>query len=387
MEYRFITQTEESLIKKLWAYCFEPEDHPFFQWYFSRYYSPQNVLAGFEGDSLLCCLHLNPYTLELRGASFPTSYIVGVATAPEGRSQRSIGGLLTEGLAEMRRRGQAVAILMPFKGVFYYPYGFEFCYHSLQYDVDLGDLKALSAGRGRFAPFSPDHFADLQAIYTAFTSGMHGYVQRDEISWRHLWEEHQVDKGAAYIYWQDERPAGYIFYNLAEDALQVKEMAYIDQEAEAALLRFCYNHRSQVSRLKWLAPLDDGLLFSLPDPKTGVTLYPFMTGRIVDAVMAFNQAFYPQAVTSSLVLEVTDSLAPWNTGRFRLTVQNGKGKALATDEPSDCRLSCGALAQLFFGRVSAARLQKMGRLTADVAVVAQLDQCFPTCLNYINEYY
>lgn len=106
MEYRFITQTEESLIKKLWAYCFEPEDHPFFQWYFSRYYSPQNVLAGFEGDSLLCCLHLNPYTLELRGASFPTSYIVGVATAPEGRSQRSIGGLLTEGLAEMRRRGK-----------------------------------------------------------------------------------------------------------------------------------------------------------------------------------------------------------------------------------------------------------------------------------------
>ncbi|MDU2065059.1 MAG: GNAT family N-acetyltransferase [Sporomusaceae bacterium] len=386
-----IEPREETAIKKLWSYCFEPEGHPFFEWYFGKYYKPENVLAGVKDGHLLCCLHLNPYKIFLRGQVFATSYIVGVATAPEARSQKSIGGLLAESLVEMRRRGQWVVLLMPFKGIFYYPYDFEFCYHSLLYDVDLADLRFAASGDGVFKAVTEENICFLQPVYEAYTKDLHGYPVRQAASWRQLYEEHQTDQGHAYLLFEADEAAGYIFYMLKEDKVVVKEMAYRSETAKQALLRFCYNHRSQVSRLYWLAPIDDGTLFSLPDPKVGVSIYPFMTARIVDVVKALSEVSYPSVATGRIVFAVNDPLSTWNHGTFALTVQEGRGQVVKlTDEmigEAECRFTSGTLAQLLFGRVSASQLYKMGKITAPLAALALLDQFFPACTNYINEYY
>ncbi|MBU2700714.1 putative acetyltransferase [Sporomusaceae bacterium BoRhaA] len=392
MEYRLMNDKDESQIKALWSYCFEPEDHPFFKWYFSDYYDQKNVLAGFQADSLLCAVHLNPYQLRLRGHDFATSYIVGVATFPEGRSQRLVGGLLKAAFVEMHQRHEAVTILMPFQGKFYYPYDFEFCYHHIKYTLPLVDLKFTAQGAGKFVVLEKQHISCLQQVYKAFTADKHGYVLRHDENWRMLLAEHKSDQGYAYMLVEEEQPVGYILYTMRNDVLLVKELAYVNFAAEQQLLHFCYNHHSQVSMLEWNAPLDDGLLFSLPDPKRGVALYPFMTGRIVDVSEALMSAFYPAGSQAEVIFAVTDRLAPWNEGIFQLTVVEGKGTVRVVPQSTMncdklCILSVGALSQLFFGRLSASQLKKLGRLTAPSSVIGVLNKLFPMCTNYINEYF
>ena len=104
MEFRLAGPQDRNEVESLWAYCFEPRENPFFQWYFSKFYTPENVLMGFKKGEMACLTHLNPYTLKLRGKCIPTSYIVGLATHPAARRGGIGGQLLKAALKEMKRR-------------------------------------------------------------------------------------------------------------------------------------------------------------------------------------------------------------------------------------------------------------------------------------------
>ena len=89
MDFRIINDETLPKIMELWDYCFEKNDTPFFKWYFNEYCLKENmVLGGFDEKSgnLMNMLHLNPYTINLRGRDLKLPYIVGVATAPEYRA-------------------------------------------------------------------------------------------------------------------------------------------------------------------------------------------------------------------------------------------------------------------------------------------------------------
>ena len=73
-------------------------------------------MVGLEQDQLLSTVHLRQYNLNVRGAVLPTSYMVGVATHPAARRGGVGGALLTAALEELRKRGQAMTILMTIQG-------------------------------------------------------------------------------------------------------------------------------------------------------------------------------------------------------------------------------------------------------------------------------
>lgn len=105
MEFRLAGPTDRKLVEDLWAYCFEPRENPFFQWYFSAFYKPENVLMGFKNREMACLTHLNPYKLSLRGKKITciiycgTSYASGSA-ARRGWRKTAIGGFKGNALSE-----------------------------------------------------------------------------------------------------------------------------------------------------------------------------------------------------------------------------------------------------------------------------------------------
>ena len=151
MDFRLAKEEDRDLVESLWAYCFEPREHPFFQWYFSKFYQPENVLMGFKDGEMACLTHLNPYTLRLRGRDVPTSYIVGLATHPAARRSGVGRLLLTAALKEMKRRGHYIHILMPSKAGFYQPYGYELYCHQWKETMPLESLRPLTDRTVRFA--------------------------------------------------------------------------------------------------------------------------------------------------------------------------------------------------------------------------------------------
>ena len=70
------------------------------------------VLGGFDEKSgkLMNMLHLNPYTINLRGRDLKLPYIVGVATAPEYRGRHFFDPLLETAFSVLRAQGLAVVL-------------------------------------------------------------------------------------------------------------------------------------------------------------------------------------------------------------------------------------------------------------------------------------
>ena len=130
MDFRLLNSAFLPQAAELWDYCFEKKGDPFYEWYFSEYCLKQNsVIGGFDGDKLVCMLHLNPYAITLRGQTLRLPYIVGVATAPEYRGQHLTRPLLETAFTVLRAQGAAFALLMPINPAIYKPYGFDYCYY------------------------------------------------------------------------------------------------------------------------------------------------------------------------------------------------------------------------------------------------------------------
>ena len=389
MDFRIATLSDRHQVEELWAYCFEPPDHPFFRWYFDAW-DPADTLCGWENGKLQACVHLNPYTLQIRGQSLPVPYIVGLATAPQARRGGVAGKLLYAALEEMRRRGCYFNILMPSKAGFYYPYGWELCYHQIKYHIHLDELRRLTAGDGIFEMVNDSReWSKLAAIYESFTSHRHGFALRRQREWERLLGSHQAENGRIALLFQDNRPTGYMLYHIRDGLFTIGDMAYTTAQAQRNLLGFMYNHRSQATHGVWNSPFDDTLHMALANPKEGVSLFPFMSGRIVDVASALSAITYPAAIRSSLTISVADSLVDWNQGVLTLEVTDGRGemKAAPGSEPS-LSLTINALSQLVFGRLSAAELVRSGQLTAAKPESLKiLDSMFPKCENYINEYF
>lgn len=388
MEFRIVTEQDQKAVEWLWSYCFENHE-PFFSWYFKEYYQNSNTIGAFENEQLLSCLQLIPYTIYLRGQKLDTSYIVGLASYPEARRGGMVEKLLQESLKEMRQRGHYVSLLMPFKSGFYAPYQWELCYHHYKYTIPLENLRPLSSPYGNFVRVEGVQKLDaFNQVYLGFMQGKHGYVVRNSQTWQLLFEEHKGEGGYTYLLENQGNSEGYILYYLKDNKILVREMAYTNISAQKSLLQFLYNHRSQVKNLEWNAPLDDASYFFLPDHQEGVTLFPFMTARIVDVEQALQAISYPEGVKEELTIKVEDDLAPWNNQSFHLHVQNGKGTVSTTSREAAISIKIGAFTQLLFGRLSTSELYYQDRLQiSDMDDVKRLNKIFPKCNNYINEYY
>lgn len=390
MDFHIASERGRSHIEDLWAYCFEPAEHPFFQWYFANCFRSENTLVGYDNNNLAACVHLNPYQLYLRERRIPVSYIVGLATSPEARRGGVAGQLLTAALDEMRRRKHYFNILMPSRAGFYYPFGWELCYHQLKYSLNLDDLRGITSGAGRFIMVtSEDQWDLLQPVYEKFTDGQHGFAVREEAQWRKLVAAHLAEKGYISVLNLDGVPAAYAFYQLRDGKMIVGDMSYSSVQAQKSMLNFFYNHRSQVSSVEFNTPFHDHLHLSLANPKEGVAVYPFMAGRVVDVAAGLQSLGYADHVQGEFTIAVSDPLAEWNEHTFAVSVKQGQANVQVADS-SDADFSCtiGALSQLVFGRLSVQELIARGTLAASCSgKVSLLTQLFPKCDNYINEYY
>ena len=388
MEFRLAGKEDEEAVKSLWAYCFEPREHPFFQWYFSDFYCPENVLMGFKNGEMACLTHLNPYTLRLRGKDIRTSYIVGLATHPAARRGGVGKLLLAAALKEMKRRGHYVNILMPSKAGFYQPYGYELYCHQWKETMPLEDLRPLTDRTVRFAFVnSADQWPYLAAVYDAYTKPLSGYAVRDEASWRsHI--RAQLAEGYIAVAFREDTPIAYMFYQIGDGTITSGEFVYATIQGKRGLLEYVYNHRSQGKDFQWNEGIHDQSYRFYPDGKQGHETMPFMTGRVVDVKGALEELPYPERAEESVVFRTEDPLAAWNTGAFRLTVAGGVGRVeKAEQEQPEAVMPIGTLALLIFGAMDINDLVFNEKLMGNDKALQKLQEFFPTEKCYINEWY
>lgn len=121
--------TKKQRVYEMWEDNFH-DPISYADFYFSEVYGKNEVLLNQEtqadDDIVKGMLHLNPYTLHVKGQPTEAKYIVGVATDEEYRRQGVMRELLVKTFQELRGRGEMFTYLMPADENYYLPFDFRF---------------------------------------------------------------------------------------------------------------------------------------------------------------------------------------------------------------------------------------------------------------------
>ena len=396
LKFRIAKESDTKEVKRLWAYCFEPEDHPFFKYYFDTAYEPDNTMVGIDRSYLVSTVHLRQNTIRVRGVDLPMSYMVGVATDPIVRRSGVGKKLLKAALGELKERGQGLTILMPSSAGFYQNYGWDLYAHQWVQTMKLDELapllkkldKTLSFGMLR----SPREWKRLAGVYETYTKPLSGYAVRKEKEWVRLLESIFAEGVQVGDVKNDSgQLEGYCFYRLGEPEIAVSEFVYTTRRAQKALLNFLYNHRSQGESVRWNeGMIDQGYIFHT-NGKTGHSTMPFMMSRIVDVKLAMESIPVPVALEGAIQFGVKDLLCEWNHGTYVVSYKEGKAQVVKHKEHVDINaklvFSVGALSLLLMGRMSATELAFEETLEGPDDILEVLNRAYPRQNTYINEWW
>ncbi|MBR0173322.1 MAG: GNAT family N-acetyltransferase [Lachnospiraceae bacterium] len=136
------------------------DDPPaFVDYYYREKMKDSTVITLEEENGVLSMLHLNPYTVSVRGTCVPSYYVVAVATDRLHRRKGYMTRVLDAAFAEMERERVPFCFLLPVDEAIYLPSGFETICDFITRDNPLSAL-SYGAVRERF-----DVFCVQDAVY------------------------------------------------------------------------------------------------------------------------------------------------------------------------------------------------------------------------------
>ncbi|HEY8490207.1 MAG TPA: GNAT family N-acetyltransferase [Dehalococcoidia bacterium] len=352
-----------------------------------REYRAEWTLVAIDGGEMVASLVVIPFAMGIEGRPVPMGGVASVATLPEHRRKGHVGRLLRQALADMRERGQVLSALYTPHPPLYRRFGWAYASANREYRFACKDLSLRSAPPegGRVRRADAGAIPKLAEVYARWSAGRTGPLERTPERWQqgvlNAWDP-EFDIAV----WENGSGGwdGYVLYRAWQpdilasgQHLLVRELAACTPEAYQGLVHFLLHH-DRVTDARWLAPPDDAFLALVTDPsRVQPTHLPGFMLRLVDVPAAL--AARPYTVDGTLVLEVRDATAPWNQGRWRLAVREGR----ATVEPGggepDLALDAADLAPLYDGYWTASALALAGLIGARSPEALELaDRLFAT---------
>ena len=347
-------------------------------------------LAAFDGDTPVGGAGAYTFQLTVPGsAALPAAGVTWVSVLPSHRRRGVLTSLMRRQLADVRDRGEPLAVLWASESVIYSRFG----YGRAMWHADF----TLYRGEGTLARTAPadgglrlrlvDPVAaipELAKVYDAVLPSRPGFIARTESWWqRTVYDPADRRQGTSPLHCvlaEDAGgPRGYALYSavnrwdsdtsLPDSALNVREMVAADAAASAALSTDLLSRDlTREFRLRG-RPVDDPLLYQLADPRRArPRLKDALWVRIIDVPGALARRRY--SAPADVVLEVRDDLLPANAGRWRLTTgsaaPDGAGLA-ATCAPSgsapDVLLDVTQLGAVYLGGTTLSALAGAGLVT------------------------
>jgi predicted acetyltransferase len=346
-------------------------------------------LAAFDGPTPVGTAGAYTFALSVPGpGTLPAAGVTWVSVLPSHRRRGVLRSMMRYQLADVRERGEPLAILWASESVIYSRYG----YGRAMWHADL----TLRRGEGTLAPWAPRDpglrlrlvepgaaLTELAKVYDAVLPSRPGLIARNDAWWqRTVHDPADSRQGATPLHCllaeDDSGPRGYALYrgqpdwdretSLPDAVLTVRELAAVDPAASAAMWTDLLSRDLTTEFRVRARPVDDPLLFQLTDPRRArARLKDALWVRITDVPGALTGRRYSSAV--DVVIEVRDELLPANAGRWRLAT-SGPGGADgygASCQPSgsaaDVELEVTALGAAYLGGTGLGGLAGAGLVT------------------------
>jgi len=358
------------------------------------------TLAAFDDTTPVGVTMCYSFRLSVPGQEvLPAAGVTFVAVMPTHRRRGVLSSLMRRQLADVRDRGEPLAILWASEAVIYGRYGYGRASWHLGFTLRRGEgrlASAVSAGAGAGAASASASAVDglrlriaepeaalpeLAKVYDAVLATRPGMFGRNDAWWRSaIYDPAEQRHGASplrcLLAEDASGPRGYALYAgvdtwtdfLPENVLTVRELMAADPAASAALCTDLLSRDLTTEFRLPHRPVDDPLLYQLADPRrVRPQLNDNLWVRIVDLPRALAGRRY--ACPVDLVLEVRDEILPANAGRWRLTTTaEAPGSGLAAScvpasSPADLALDVTELGAAYLGGTRLGALAGGGLVT------------------------
>jgi predicted acetyltransferase len=343
------------------------------------------TLAAFDGRAVVGSTAVYTFQLSVPGQrTLPAAGVTWVSVLPSHRRRGVLNAMMARQLADVRDRGEPLAVLWASESVIYPRYGYGLAMWHAEFTLHRGDgalAKALSGDpRLRVRITEPEAaLPELGKVYDTVLAVRPGFIARNEAWWRRtIYDPADWRHGASALHCvvaeDDDGPRGYALYSgqnkwdeqsdLPAGVLRVREMVAADPEAGATLWSDLLGRDLTGEFHVPDRPVDDPLLYQLADPRRARTrLADALWVRIIDVPAALAGRAYSCPV--DVVIEVRDDRIPSNAGRWHLAAPGVAATAscVPTTAAADLSFDVVELGAAYLGGTRLGALAGAGRVT------------------------
>ncbi|MGW9348973.1 GNAT family N-acetyltransferase [Nocardiopsis flavescens] len=340
----------------------------------------ERTLVALDGDRVVGAAASYAFSLSVPGGPRPVAGVSGVGVWPTHRRRGVLTALMRRQLADIRARGENLAVLWASEGGIYGRHGYGPASREARITVPRAHA-ALRPDAPRDPSLTVDLLTPEQArpalaeVHRRTLGERNGGFARADKWWPHLLRDDAHARGGAghllaAVASGPDGPRGYALYrvrnaweqNMPRGQVLVTEVASTSPAARVALYEHLFSRDLTVEAVFHDMPLDDPLPDLLADrEQAAVTPFDALWARLVDLPGALSERSYAAPVDA--VLAVTDRAAPWNAGTWRLEAGAAGARCSPAAGPADLSLDVSHLGAAYFGRRSLSGLAAAGLLT------------------------
>lgn len=191
----------------------------------------------------------------------------------------------------------------------------------------------------------------------------------------------------AIYYSRDDVPYGYMVYMISSDIMHVKEMIYLNREAQLGLWEYIHAHDSMIDEVRGNNYYSEPIAFELDDSDIKETIRPYAMGRIIDIKQFFGKyAIDPDEPACIYAFDIEDELLSWNNGRFIVLFKDGHCSITSGTPDYTMKMSIATLTTMLLGYKSAEKLYSMERIETTKEAVEKLDDILFHAVPYVSDY-
>lgn len=345
-----------------------------------------DVMGCFAGEDLVSQFAAYPLKMNIYGTSYPVAFVTSVCTYPEFTGRGIMKKLMFKSLSHMREKHQPFALLYPYSIPLYRRLGWEIISNKISYTVKTRQFpsKATAPGYVRRVDYES---ADFKNLHTSFANMTHGCLFRNSLAWEEYWRWDEDDTMVAIYYSRDDVPYGYMVYMISSDIMHVKEMIYLNREAQLGLWEYIHAHDSMIDEVRGNNYYSEPIAFELDDSDIKETIRPYAMGRIIDIKQFFGKyAIDPDEPACIYAFDIEDELLSWNNGRFIVLFKDGHCSITSGTPDYTMKMSIATLTTMLLGYKSAEKLYSMERIETTKEAVEKLDDILFHAVPYVSDY-
>ena len=345
-----------------------------------------DVLGCFDGDTLVSQFAVYPLKMNIYDTVYHVGFVTSVCTYPEYTGQGIMKHLMIKGLTQMHEEGKSFALLYPYSIPLYHHLGWEIVSNKISFNIKDRQIPTKVKAPGYVRRVSWDN-TEFHELHSHFASITHGCLFRNSLAWEEYWRWDEDDTNVAVYYNVKDKPCGYMVYLIKNDIMHIKEMVYLNREAQKGLWEYIHAHDSMIDEVHGSTYFSEPIAFEMDDGDIKESIRPYAMGRIIDVEdFLADYPCDPDGGTLCIELEIEDSLLPWNDRMFN--VRFADGHCTMTREPAEyhLKMGIGTFTTLLLGYKTAERLYELERIEGREEAVERLDDVLFHKIPYISDY-